>query len=118
MSAVSPFRTFKAKPRANGRQASAAIRRRLQQRARAIHSRQQFETIVGTATHPERVRALLEPLLRTGLPCCLMAAKGEHTEGCPQVQMDKDAVVMAEAVEGQFPPPASINRPYDDGKVS
>ena len=89
MSAVSLFKTFKGPHRftgphrVNGKDSSAAIKLLLQKRAREIHSRQQFETIVAAAKHPGAVRALLEPLLAPGLPCCLMAAQGQHTEGCP-----------------------------------
>ena len=91
MSAVSPFRTFGPK-KVNGKDSSAAIRMMLQRRAREIHSRQQFETIIAAATHPGAVRALLEPLLRKDLPCCLMAGKGEHTEGCPDRNVEAKAV--------------------------
>ena len=43
--------------------------------------------------------------LVTGLP---QATAEEIT-----AQMDADALVMAKAVEGTFPPPRRINRPYD-----
>ena len=86
MSAVSPFRTFRKK--VNGHDSSTAIKVMLRKRAREIHSRQQFEAIIAQATHPGAVRALLEPLLRPDLPCCLMAPKG-HTEGCPDRKMEQ-----------------------------
>lgn len=87
MSAVSPFKTFGRK-KVNGKDSNAAIKLLLQKRAREIHSRQQFETIIAAAKHPGAVRALLEPLLRPDLPCCLMAGKGEHTDGCPNRTME------------------------------
>ena len=55
----------------------------LRSRAQHIETQEQFEAIVAKATHPERVRRMLEPMLKKGLPCCASAWRQEHTEGCP-----------------------------------
>ena len=83
MSRTSPFKTFTPR-RVNGRESDHVTRLLLRRRARQIESREHFERIVAQAQHPDRVRQLLEPLLRPNLPCCLPTATDEpHTEGCP-----------------------------------
>ena len=96
MSRVSPFRTFK---NANGKDSEAVTQMMLRRRARQIATLEQFEDIVRKATHSERVRALLEPLLRPNLPCCLMAAKGEHTDGCPSLAVEMTRPELAVHLE-------------------
>ena len=73
----------------NGRESPAMTMRLLRHRARLINSREQFERIVAQAEHPVEIRRILEPLLRTNLPCCVPqlpptdGADAEHTTGCP-----------------------------------
>lgn len=86
MSATSPFRTFRKK--VNGQESGAAIQMMLRSRAQRIETLEQFERIVAQATHPERVRRLLEPMLKKGLPCCAMVWRNEHTDGCPTRTME------------------------------
>ena len=89
MSRVSPFRSFR---KANGKDAEAVTQMLLRRRARHISTREQFEDIIRKATHPERVRNMLEPLLRPNLPCC--AAESRHTLGCPVMRAKRTGTVQ------------------------
>ena len=89
MSRVSPFRTFK---KANGRDPDMVTQMLLRRRARQIATLEQFEDIVRIATHPDRVRAMLGPLLRPNLPCCV--AESGHTIGCPVARAERAGTVQ------------------------
>ena len=83
------FRSFR---KANGKDSDAVTQMLLRRRARHISTREQFEDIIRKATHPERVRNMLEPLLRPNLPCC--AAESRHTLGCQVMRAKRTGTVQ------------------------
>ena len=89
MGAVTPFRQLNNR-RFNGRTSHPMTMRLLRHRARQIQTREQFEAILATATHPVEIRRMLEPLLAPDLRCCdaarltpADAVALSHTFGCP-----------------------------------
>ena len=90
MSRASLFRTFR---KANGKDSGQVTQMLLRRRARQIATLEQFEDIMRKATHPERVRNMLEPLLRPNLPCCV-AVETSHTLGCPTQRADRKGTVQ------------------------
>lgn len=76
-------RAFRSIKRPTPEQLAEETRRNLQQAAEAITSREHFAQILWKSTNPERLRELLEPLLRKNLPCCAEAWRGRHTQWCP-----------------------------------
>ena len=90
MSRAAIFRPFR---KANGHEPDTVTQMLLRKRARQIATREQFEAIVKKATHPERVRTMLEPLLRPNLPCCV-AVEGRHTLGCPVMRAERTGTVQ------------------------
>lgn len=76
-------RAFRSIKRPTPEQLVEETRRNLQKAADAITSREHFEQILWKSTNPERMRELLEPLLRKNLPCCAESWRGQHTQFCP-----------------------------------
>ena len=88
MSAVSPFKTVGSRP-VNGRSSSATLTR-LRALARGIRTQEQFEAIVAASSAPARLRAILGPMVRPDLACCLAAVAhpGAHSAECPVTRRD------------------------------
>lgn len=64
--------------------------RRLRKKMQQVTTRFQFERILAASSDPVRARALLEPLLPEGLPCCATHALGaQHALQCPAKALEQ-----------------------------
>lgn len=55
----------------------------LNEAARHIGTREQFEHLARQSANPDGFRRLVGAMLRRNLPCCTRAPFGSHSEGCP-----------------------------------